>query len=231
MSNIKKYNPNQQMAIELLALDPGLNGKQLAKTIGVDVATVRKWLRNPDFIDIAYKRYMEVAGIELPQVIKAMVEEAKMGNVQAGRLVLEQFGKLENKVKVQIESPFEKFIRMSGDQDAEFVEVTNDDKNMIDNITNSVDLSNIELPERDESNDHPLKRRRDELLKVEAMTKAEIERKKEQNYQKQAYQMRKRAKAVGLDLLPSGRQLESARRKWKEELEQLEIEKFGKIQG
>ena len=43
--------------------------------------------------------------------------------------------------------------------------------------------------------------------------------------------MRKRAKAVGLELLPSGRQLESARRKWKEELERLEIEQFGKIQG
>ena len=229
MSNLKKYNPNQQMVIELLAIDPSLNSKKLAQTIDVDVTTIRRWLRNPDFIDIAYRRYMEVAGIELPQVIKAMVEEAKMGNVQAGRLILEHFGKLENKVKVQIESPFEKFIRMSNPDDGDFIEVTDEDKSKLEDLANSINLPNIELPDRDKSNDSPLKRRRDELLKVEAMTRAEIEKGKLQNYQKQAYQMRKRAKAVGLDLLPSGRQLESIRRKWKEDLEALEIEKFGEV--
>ena len=210
MSNLKKYNPNQQMVIELLAIDPSLNSKKLAQTIDVDVTTIRRWL-------------------ELPQVIKAMVEEAKMGNVQAGRLILEHFGKLENKVKVQIESPFEKFIRMSNPDDGDFIEVTDEDKSKLEDLANSINLPNIELPDRDKSNDSPLKRRRDELLKVEAMTRAEIEKGKLQNYQKQAYQMRKRAKAVGLDLLPSGRQLESIRRKWKEDLEALEIEKFGEV--
>ena len=42
--------------------------------------------------------------------------------------------------------------------------------------------------------------------------------------------MRKRAKAVGLEVLAAGRQVESSRRKWKEDLEALEIEKFGKVQ-
>ena len=41
--------------------------------------------------------------------------------------------------------------------------------------------------------------------------------------------MRKRAEAVDLKLLGSGRQSKGAREKWLEELERLELEKFGRI--
>ena len=96
--NIKKYEPNKLIAIELISTNPSIHQKTLAKKIGVDERTIRNWLGDPDFIDEIYKRYMEVSGIELPGVIKAMIEEAKMGNVQAGRLILEHFGKLENRI-------------------------------------------------------------------------------------------------------------------------------------
>ena len=85
--NIKKYEPNKLLAIELLASNPSMNQRAVASKLGINERTVRLWLTDPDFIDEIYKRYMEVSGIELPAVIKAMIEEAKMGNVQAGRLI------------------------------------------------------------------------------------------------------------------------------------------------
>ena len=45
------------------------------------------------------------------------------------------------------------------------------------------------------------------------------------------YQRRKRAKEVGLDLLPKGRQTKSIRDKWWDELEAIELDKFGEIRG
>ena len=59
-------------------------------------------------------------GGELPAVLNAMVREAKSGNVQAGRLVLEHSGKLVKNINVTIDSPFEKFLK--GMENAEVVE-------------------------------------------------------------------------------------------------------------
>ena len=132
--DIKKYEPNKLIAIELLSQNPSLHQKAIAEKLNVDVRTVRGWLTDPDFIDEIYKRYMEVSGIELPAVIKAMIEEAKLGNVQAGRLILEHFGKLESRIKIQVESPFEKFMRMDGD-DAEFVDMTGEEQSDMDLVS------------------------------------------------------------------------------------------------
>ena len=85
-------------AIELMARDITLTKEQVAHTIGITPRTLSTWLSHPDFIDNLYKRYMEVSGIHLPEVIQAMIQEAKLGNVHAARLVLEHFGKLENKI-------------------------------------------------------------------------------------------------------------------------------------
>ena len=45
------------------------------------------------------------------------------------------------------------------------------------------------------------------------------------------YQRRKRAKDVGLKLLPRGRSSQSKRNAWWDKLERLEVEKYGEIQG
>ena len=81
------------LAIEILASSPGLNKNKLCKDLGIAPATLRTWMSDPIFIDNLYKRYMEVAGVELPLVVQSMIREAKEGNVQAGRLILEHFGK------------------------------------------------------------------------------------------------------------------------------------------
>ena len=53
----------------------------------------------------------------------------------------------------------------------------------------------------------------------------------ERAVQRKMYERRKRAKAVNLELLSSGRSSVGQREKWWQELEGREIKKFGKIQG
>ena len=226
--NIKKYEPNKLIAIELISKNPSMHQKTLAEKIGVDERTIRNWLTDPDFIDEIYKRYMEVSGIELPAVIKAMIEEAKMGNVQAGRLILEHFGKLETKIKVQVESPFEKFMRMDG-EDAEFVDVSGEEQDEMDLVSKVMDMEDIELPERDIANSSPRLREKNEKKTLKESTIKQIKKEKVKRQLNNAYRLRKRAEAVGLKLLGAGRQSKGARDKWLEKLERLEIEKFGRI--
>ena len=224
--NIKKYEPNKLLAIELLASNPSMTQELIASKIGISKSTIKVWLTDPDFIDEIYKRYMEVSGIELPAVIKAMIEEAKMGNVQAGRLILEHFGKLETKIKVQVESPFEKFMRMDGDE-AEFVDISDQEKSKMDLVNKIMDMEDIELPERDIANSSPRLREKNEKKTLKESTIKHIKKEKIKKQLNNAYRLRKRAKEVGLELLGSGRQSKGARKKWLEKLERLEVEKFG----
>ena len=226
--NIKKYEPNKLIAIELISKNPSMHQKTLAKKIGVDERTIRNWLSDPDFIDEIYKRYMEVSGIELPAVIKAMIEEAKLGNVQAGRLILEHFGKLENRIKIQVESPFEKFMRMDG-EDAEFVDISDKEQDDMDLVSKVMDIEDVELPERDIANSSPRLREKNEKKTLKESTIKQIKKEKVKQQLNNAYRLRKRAEDVGLKLLGSGRQSKGARDKWLEKLQKLEIKKFGCI--
>ena len=230
---IVKKDKSKMLAIEILAMSPSISKTDLAKQLGISKPTLNKWMADPLFIDTWYKRYMEVAGSELPLVIGAMIREAQHGNVQAGRLILEHFGKLDMRVKIQVESPFEKFMKMEDVEDAQFVvdkEITDGAISIGEQASSIID-SNIDLPDRNDRNDYPRVRERkeDESLKM-ATTKA---RKKlvEKALQKKMYERRKRAKAVGLDLLPSGRSSKGERDEWWKKLEKMEVKKFGKVQG
>ena len=84
----------KESAIELYAFNPEITRDEVAKRLGVSVFTVDSWRRNPNFMEAIYDRYMLEFGGEIPAVLAAMVREARSGNVQAGRLVLEHSGKL-----------------------------------------------------------------------------------------------------------------------------------------
>ena len=220
------------LAIEMLAIQPSIRKKELAKQIGVTRQALNKWLSDPMFIDAWYKRYMETAGRELPAVINAIINEAKAGNVQAGRLILEHFGKLDSRVKIQVESPFEKFMKIEA-EDAEFVEdeeISNgatDIANQAANLLPAVDS----LPQRDSRNNYPGVRKKNELKSLEFATQSAKKKVKEADKQRDWYARRKRAEAVGLELLPPGRSSKAKRDEWWKELERLEIQKFGEVQG
>jgi len=214
-----KFNGNQLSALELFSNNPIITYDEVADIIGVHKRTIDNWMKDPNFLDAFYKRYMEVAGRELPLVIKSMIEEAKSGNVYAGRLVLEHFGKLEKRVRITIESPFEKFLKLDNIEEADF---TISDAKEVGEIADDVSHINGELPERDERNDNPRKRNDSEKKELTSVTKHAMKKKDVADQQHSAYQMRKRAKAVGLDLLPGGRQSKKARLDWLKKLEKLE---------
>ena len=223
------------LAVEMLASRPHLKVDDISKLLGVSKPTVYNWLSKPDFADKVYKRYMEIAGLELPIVVSAMIREASKGNVQAGRLVLEHFGKLDNRIKIQVESPFEKFMKIDNDEieEAEF----SDDEEVIETSKEIADkaaelLEQVPpLPERDEANDKPKIRKIKENYSLEQAIESgsadEIRKAKDRAY----YKRRKRARAVGLELLEPGNHIKSVRDDWWKKLEKLEIARFGEIQG
>ena len=227
MSKLVKYSPQQLTAIEIFCKNPSVTQSQIAKACGVERRTVSSWFCNQNFVEAVYERYMEMSGIHLPEVVQSMIEEAKAGNVQAGRLVLEHFGKLENKLKIEIESNFERFMRVDDIEEAEF-EISDEEIDGFDKVSKVIGSSNP-LPDRNPINDHPKKRKDEEDKKIVKATKTAIRKSKEKDYQKRAYETRKRANAVGLVLLGNGRHSKGVREKWTKELEQLEIKKFGKI--
>ena len=227
MSKLVKYTPQQLSAIELFCSNPNITQAQIAGTVGVDRRTVNAWFANPNFVEAVYERYMEISGIHLPEVIQSMIEEAKAGNVQAGRLVLEHFGKLENKLKIEVESNFERFMRLDDVEEADF-EISTEEVEAFDKVSSVIGSSNP-LPERNPINDNPKKREEKEDKRIVKATKTAIRKSKEKDQQKRAYETRKRAKAVGLELLGNGRHSKGVREKWMKELERLEIKKFGRI--
>ena len=220
----------KKRVIENYCKSPTITMKDLARESKISYPTLMSWMHDPLFVDQIYKRYMEVAGIELPNVVGAMIREAKSGNVQAGRLVLEHFGKLENKIKIQVESPYEKFVK-SKEINAEEAEFTDaDTEGFINDIySNNIDTIST-LPQRD--TESQTKRNFREKEQIEYATQKEIKKARDSSDSQTRYQIRKRATAVGLELMTtSGRPLKSERDEWMRELERLEIEKFGEIQS
>tara|TARA_Y100000310_G_scaffold32651_1_gene30912 strand:- start:2 stop:700 length:699 start_codon:yes stop_codon:yes gene_type:complete len=212
-------------AVEMMASDLTLTYKDIANKLGIHKKTLGRWLQNGNFVEAVYKRYMEIAGVHIPSVVQAIIEEAKLGNVHAARLVLEHFGKLENKLKIQVESNFEKFMKGDDVEEAEFFEVTNEQEEVLDALSDHIDSDDIDLPERHISNNSP--KARDDFEKNRLKYKIKEKHKDEEEAKKQAerYKIRRRAKAVDLELLAPGRKSRSERDHWMKELEKREKNK------
>ena len=202
-------------AVEIHALRPGMTIKEIADECGVSEMTIASWRRNPAFVDLVYERYMVEFGSELPAVLKAMVREAKSGNVQAGRLVLEHSGKLVKNVNVTIDSPFEKFLQ------ADKTEVEYQDAEIQDIVEDIPEPQDIVLPERNKEDQK--KRTTSEFARMKDVI-ANRKRKKTVNGM---YQWKKRAKAAGVDLLPAGRPTKTVLEDWKKKVMQAEMDKIG----
>ena len=218
--NVDKISMNA--AIDLVAFNTGIKKTEIANKLNLHVNTVMNWMKNPEVVDKIYKRYMQIAGNELPAVIQATIEEAKLGNVHASRLILEHFGKLENKLKIQVESNFEKFMKVGDDAESiDFEDVTDGQMEVLNELSDD----KIVLPERHKSNDKPKSRERFEKNRLRDKILEKKARKSEPTNQARRYLIRKRAKAVGLELLPPGRKTKSERDKWMKTLEELEKKK------
>ena len=215
MANIQK-RPEKALAIEIFATQPDKSIQQVAVEVGVDPKTMYNWRCDHKFMDAIYERYMVVFGGELPAVLSAMVREAKAGNVQAGRLVLEHSGKLVKNVNVTIDSPFEKWLKKVDDAEVVDGEIIED---QVVNLVKEIEVQSESLPPR---------KIEDPVERVKREKKSLAKQKKKAQYnlqQKEWYRWKKRAKAVGVESLKGGRPTPGQRLAWEQEVIRSENEK------
>ena len=216
-------NPRKAHAAEIYALNPDITAQEVADALGVKVRTVVDWKSDPNFVDAVYNRYMVEFGGEIPAVLNAMIREAKSGNVQAGRLILEHSGKLVKNINVTVDSPFEKFMKkvevadvIDGEiEDVVVTEIINEIPEEVVDITT--------LPERKVENQN--ERAKKEKKQVKKTIKSEKKKAKYLDQRKKWYRWKKRAEAVGVEPLPSKRPTKGQRVAWQEEIEKKEMEK------
>lgn len=204
--------PNKLNAIELMALCHDMTDEQIAVECGVSRMTLHNWKKDPNFMDAVYERYMVEFGGELPSVLSAMVREAKAGNVQAGRLVLEHSGKLVKNINVTVASPFEKWLKQV-DVDAEDAEIVEEFSHV--EITDN-------LPERNTESQH--KREKKEKETIKKVIKSEKEKQAYNNKRREWYKWKKRAEAVGVEPLSARRPTKGQRTAWEQEIIKRESE-------
>ena len=211
MSNVTKLkkNPAKMIAVELLAFNPEMTLQQIADKIGVSKASIKKWKATPEFVDAVYDLYMTQFGLEIPQVLDAMIREAKAGNVQAGRLILEHSGKLVKNINITIDSPFEKFLKNI--PNAEIIQ----DKDIIE-AAESVDIPFDNLPPRNTENQ--VDREKKEKVATKKLVKKANYRAKEKVW----YKWRKRAKAAGINPLKGRRPTPAQRQDWENSIIEAE---------
>ena len=212
MSKLQKYDQIKKVAVEHFATNPNITVKDLAFELGITERTIVKWRTDPNFMDAIYDRYMVLFGGELPAILNAMIREAKSGNVQAGRLVLEHSGKLVKNINVTVDSPFEKYLKAVDIdiEDAEIIEVMEE-------------IPIIEtLPDRDI--EPPIKRNKREKKQIDSAIKKEQYSQK----RKEWYRWNKRAKAAGVDPLSARRPTKGQRKTWEDEIIKRESENEAK---
>ena len=198
-----KWKPEKVRAIEVLVSNPGAKIVDVAKEAGVTRNTVFLWLKDPEFVEVFYQKYMVSFGSKLPSILNAMIREAEAGNVQAGRLVLEHSGKLIKRVEVNnYQSPFEKFLNKDG-------------KPVKDNIE---EAEFTVMPER------PIVEKK-KKPKTKSQELREIKKKKDALQKRsEASKWRRRAMKVGVDILPRGRKTKLQLKTWQDKVVKAEQE-------
>ena len=212
MNKLQKYDQIKKVAVEHFATNPSVKIKELALELGINERTIVGWRTDPNFMDAIYDRYMVLFGGELPAVLNAMIREAKSGNVQAGRLVLEHSGKLVKNINVTVDSPFEKYLKTVDIDDVEDAEI----------VEMMEEIPIIEsLPERDI--EPPVKRNKREKNQIDDAIKQEQYNQK----RKEWYKWKKRAKAAGVEPLSARRPTKGQRKTWEDEIIKRESENEG----
>jgi transposase-like protein len=197
-----KWKPEKALVVDMLVSQPEARIQDVADKAGVTKATVHNWLKDPEFVEVFYQKYMVTFGSKLPNVLNAMLREAEAGNVQAGRLILEHSGKLIKRVEVaNHKSPFEKFLT-SEVADIQEVKVLDAD------FENTIEV----LPKRPEVVKAPKK-----MTQIEE--KRQLKKVLNKNEKRrEARQWRIRAERVGVDRPSQGRQTKTQRENWQQKV-------------
>ncbi|RKY88688.1 hypothetical protein DRQ09_02440 [candidate division KSB1 bacterium] len=78
----------------------GTTKKAVARDIGVSVRMINNWLKDELIMNEVYCRAMMKISKELPKVLDALIENAKKGNVQAIKLILDQAQKKKTRIDI-----------------------------------------------------------------------------------------------------------------------------------
>ena len=190
----EQWKPSKVRALEFMTAYPSAKMEEVAEEAGVSKATVYLWMRDPEFVEVFYQKYMVSFGSKLPSILNAMIIEAEAGNVQAGRLILEHSGKLIKRVEVNnTRSPFEKFMEKDVYPEAEDAEFT-------------------VLPEK------PIyeKKRKPKTKAQERAEMVKIEKGIEKR--REAAKWRTRANNAGIEVLSQGRKTPNQVKEWREKV-------------
>lgn len=203
-----KWSPSKSRALEFMTVYPSAKMEEVAEEAGVNKQTIYLWLRDPEFVEVFYQKYMVSFGSKLPSILNAMIREAEAGNVQAGRLILEHSGKLIKRVEINNHiSPFEKFLNK---------EVPSDFKEESEETEEAEFTVLPQRPVIPEKKDKP-KSKSQELKEL-------YDKKRYLKKRREAQQWRKRATKLGVDLLQRGRKTESQMRNWHNKIIEKESE-------
>tara|TARA_R100001530_G_scaffold110360_1_gene77675 strand:+ start:29 stop:733 length:705 start_codon:yes stop_codon:yes gene_type:complete len=215
----------KRIVAELIALNPDIKTVDICKKLNISSVTLSTYKTDPVVIDMIYDRFMEVAGIHLPQVLMAQIEEAKRGNTRAAELILKHFGKLQDTLVLKVESPFMQHLKVADVDEAEIVE------DVAIEIGESFEVKDQDklppLPERNPRNDHPnsvVFQQNKSLKKAEKKYKRTYVDNKKRKAANARKRLRYRANKVGLKPLPPGKPTPQARKEWLDELHRRERE-------
>ena len=201
-------------AVELYALTPNAVHKEISEELGISSKQLLKLRREPKFWSDVYDRYMITFEGDIPDVLRATVREAKAGNVQAQRLVLEHSGKLQKHLSITIKSPWELWVASKNNQ--------LEPSKAIQRNGSSIDIQDAEivtdkLPDR--TADNSPQKAHDDFIKLDkAMKKKQAwnERRRE------LYEWQVRAKAVEVAPLPAKRPTPGQRKEWEDSIVRAE---------
>ena len=204
--------PAIEKAVEIYATEPEVTHTQVAERIGVNIKTLNRVRRDPNFWAKVYECYMSVFEGDVVNVLKAAVREALAGNVQAQRLVLEHSGKLQKNINITIDSPFEKWLKKAdGD-----IKVTGNVKEaeIVDDVSTMVEFG--DLPDRTATNNHlEIHKERLKLQKLPQKVKSTKNRNK---LRREQYKWLKRAEAVGIKNLSAKRPTAGQKKAWQDKI-------------
>lgn len=92
---MKPWSRKQLKAIELIAQATDMSCDDMAREVGISSRTLRTWKLNPDFINAIISRSRELVREALPEIYKSLSNNAKKGEPQHIKIVLDHLEKLE----------------------------------------------------------------------------------------------------------------------------------------
>ena len=198
-------------ASELVGKNPAITDREVCEILKITIKAYDRIKKDKRFYEKMEEVFDKSITRDLLLVDVAMIKEAQAGSVQAARYLAERHGKFVKRYQIEVKSPYELFAR-----EVEAIEG--------EEVVDTIQVSQKELPERDKRNDHPRLRINEEKKQLHA-TLVTLKREKSPRYKADRadrYRLRKRAKAVGLKTLGRGKPTEANRKKWLKELLRLE---------